>query len=123
MIKHKYDKHPLKLTYAVEDDSEEYFCVLCEKERNPNDWFYYCAKCDFDAHTKCVLGRFPYIKWGSTYMYKSVHEHPLTYVQKAKYSPPCKSCGVLSEDWFLECDQCKATIRRWHTCYEFEKEP
>ncbi|KAB1227481.1 hypothetical protein CJ030_MR1G028867 [Morella rubra] len=115
MIKHKYNKHPLKLTYAVENDSEEYFCVLCEKERNPKHWFYYCAECDFDAHTECVLGRLPYIKWGSPYMYQ-FHEHPLTYVPKAKYSPTCKSCGVLSKDWFLECDQCKATVWRRHIC-------
>ncbi|KAB1227476.1 hypothetical protein CJ030_MR1G028872 [Morella rubra] len=112
---HKYDKHPLKLTYAVEDDSEEYFCVLCEKERIPKHCFYNRAKCDFDAHTQCVRGRFPYIKWGSTYMY-DFHEHPLTYVRKAKYSPPCKSCDVLSEDCFFECDQCKATNWSGHIC-------
>ena len=37
---HKYDLHPLTLTYTVENDSEEYYCYICEKERSPNYWFY-----------------------------------------------------------------------------------
>jgi hypothetical protein len=56
VAKHKYDTHLLKLTYAAEDDSEEYYCLICEKKRDRMHWFYYCEKCDFTAHPECVLG-------------------------------------------------------------------
>ncbi|XP_059462656.1 uncharacterized protein LOC132191581 [Corylus avellana] len=32
VARHKYDEHPLALTYVVEDDSEEYYCLICEEE-------------------------------------------------------------------------------------------
>jgi hypothetical protein len=55
LARHKCDTHFLKLTYAAENASGEYYCLICEKERDPNHWFYYCAECDFPAHTECVL--------------------------------------------------------------------
>ncbi|XP_059460180.1 uncharacterized protein LOC132189459 [Corylus avellana] len=56
IARHIYDDHLLKLTYIDEDHCEEYYCLICEKKRDPNQWFYYCAKCDFPAHSQCVLG-------------------------------------------------------------------
>jgi hypothetical protein len=44
VAKHKYDTHLLKLTYVVEDFSIEYYCLICEKERDQKHWFYYCKK-------------------------------------------------------------------------------
>jgi hypothetical protein len=32
--KHKYDTHLLKLTYVAEDDSKEYYCLICEEKRD-----------------------------------------------------------------------------------------
>jgi hypothetical protein len=53
------------LCYKVEDDSEdEYYCDICEQPRDPNHWFYYCADIDFPAHPKCILGKYPLIKFG-----------------------------------------------------------
>ncbi|XP_059436027.1 uncharacterized protein LOC132168946 [Corylus avellana] len=42
-----------------EDGSDgEYYCDICEKERNPKHWFYYCEELNFPAHSKCILGTY-----------------------------------------------------------------
>ncbi|XP_059460241.1 uncharacterized protein LOC132189517 [Corylus avellana] len=56
--RHKDDDHLLKLTYSAEAHCAEYYCLICEKERDPKRWFYYCAQCDFPAHSQCVLGKY-----------------------------------------------------------------
>ncbi|XP_059446510.1 uncharacterized protein LOC132178066 [Corylus avellana] len=56
VTRHKYDTHLLYLTYAAEDNSKEYYCQICEEERDEKLWFYYCKNCDFAAHPRCVLG-------------------------------------------------------------------
>jgi hypothetical protein len=56
--RHKDDDHLLKLTYSVELYCAEYYCLICKKERDPKRWFYYCAQCDFPAHSHCVLGEY-----------------------------------------------------------------
>ncbi|KAK7840226.1 hypothetical protein CFP56_016916 [Quercus suber] len=58
----KQHEHPFTLSYAAEDDSSEYYCDICEEERNPNHWFYYCADCTYPAHPKCILGEYPNLK-------------------------------------------------------------
>ncbi|KAL4636752.1 hypothetical protein ACB092_03G031400 [Castanea dentata] len=58
----KQHEHPFALSYTAEDDSGEYYCDICEEERNPNHWYYYCADCIYPAHPKCILGESPYIK-------------------------------------------------------------
>lgn len=56
VARYEYDLHDfLKLTYGVEDDSGEYYCFICEERRNPDHWFYYCEKCDFAAHIRCIF--------------------------------------------------------------------
>jgi hypothetical protein len=57
VTRHRYDTHLLYLTYAAEDNSEEYYCQICEEERDGKLWFYYCKICDFAAHPQCILGR------------------------------------------------------------------
>ncbi|XP_059460249.1 uncharacterized protein LOC132189523 [Corylus avellana] len=105
---HKDDDHILKLTYSAEAHCEEYYCLICEKERDPKQWFYYCAECDFSAHSQCVLGKYPYIKFGSTFFtYEFLHEHPFTFVPNTESSPPCAACGNTFDGLALECIQCK----------------
>ncbi|XP_040992829.1 uncharacterized protein LOC121239619 [Juglans microcarpa x Juglans regia] len=105
----EYDRHLLKLTYSVEDDSGEYYCFICEKERNPKQWFYYCRECDFAAHTHCILGKYPYIKCGFTFV-DTCHQHPLTFVRKTQFSPPCDICNKPFEGMGIECKQCEFTF-------------
>ena len=57
--RYKQHEHPFTLSYAAEDDSSEYYCDICEEERNSNHWFYYCADCTYPAHPKCILGKYP----------------------------------------------------------------
>ncbi|KAL4600690.1 hypothetical protein ACB092_11G216500 [Castanea dentata] len=60
--RYKLHEHPFTLCYITEDDSGEYYCDICEEERNPKHWFYYCTNCDYPAHTKCILGENPNVK-------------------------------------------------------------
>ncbi|XP_059460246.1 protein VACUOLELESS GAMETOPHYTES-like [Corylus avellana] len=78
--RHKDDDHLLKLTYNAEAYCEEYYCLICEKKRDPKQWFYYCTECDFPAHSQCVLGKYPCIKFGSTFTSKDYHWLPSNFV-------------------------------------------
>ncbi|KAL4613932.1 hypothetical protein ACB092_07G018300 [Castanea dentata] len=55
-------EHPFTLRYTPEDDSGEYYCDICEEERDPKQWFYYCEDCSYPAHSKCILGKYPNVK-------------------------------------------------------------
>ena len=57
--RYKQHEHPFTLSYVAEDDSGEYYCDICEEERNPNYWFYHCTDCTYPAHPKCILGEYP----------------------------------------------------------------
>ncbi|MBA0631344.1 hypothetical protein Godav_000226 [Gossypium davidsonii] len=102
-VRHKCDKHLLTLTYDnINDYAKYHYCDICEKERDPKNWFYYCETCDTSAHVDCVLGEYPLIKLGSIYN-EGEHPHPLTFVKKFPYYPKCVECGELCEDLSLEC--------------------
>ncbi|XWS75453.1 hypothetical protein CRYUN_Cryun01aG0089200 [Craigia yunnanensis] len=56
IAKHRYHRHFLILRDGIiEDDSGEYYCDICEEERNPKHHIYYCNKCKYIAHVECVL--------------------------------------------------------------------
>jgi hypothetical protein len=114
--KYEYDRHPLSLTSTAENDYGEYYCLICEEERNPNHWFYYCEECNFAAHPQCVVGRHPYIKYGRDFTWKN-HQHPLNFVRRTKDSRPCDSCGEsFDEDVAINCTQCKSIVHFWTKC-------
>ncbi|XP_052479534.1 uncharacterized protein LOC128031972 [Gossypium raimondii] len=55
-FEHKRHLHPLMLVSPfAEDDSGDYYCDMCETERNPEIHVYYCAECNYIAHIDCVL--------------------------------------------------------------------
>uniref|UniRef100_A0A2N9EUU7 Reverse transcriptase domain-containing protein n=1 Tax=Fagus sylvatica TaxID=28930 RepID=A0A2N9EUU7_FAGSY len=60
--RYEQHEHPFTLCYTAEDDSGEYYCDICEEERNPKHWFYYCANCSYPTHPKCILGEEPNVK-------------------------------------------------------------
>jgi hypothetical protein len=110
IARYEYDTHFLQLSYTREDNFGEYYCLICEKERdNPDHWFYYCENCKFTAHPQCVIGENPGIKYGRTFTHED-HEHPLTFVQKTDLSPPCDACGSSFVDAALECTLCKFNV-------------
>jgi hypothetical protein len=89
---------------------------LQKKKKDPKQWFYYCAEYDFPAHSQCVLGKYPYIKFGSTFTFEYFHDHPLTFVPKTESSPPCDACGKTFDGLAIECTQCKFNVHKDREC-------
>jgi len=65
VVKHRVDDHPLSLCFDKEA-SGKYWCDICEKETNPETWFYTCKDYRASLHIKCVLGDFSWLMPGST---------------------------------------------------------
>ncbi|XP_021282997.1 uncharacterized protein LOC110415619, partial [Herrania umbratica] len=58
VITHKYHRHDLILVKRFEeDDSAEYYCDICEEQRNENDPIYCCKECTFIFHIQCALNK------------------------------------------------------------------
>nr|XP_043637620.1 uncharacterized protein LOC122608589 [Erigeron canadensis] len=54
-IRHKYDKHPMRICYTpVENHKSQYFCEICEEEFDPEVSFYHCYQCAQSIHTHCA---------------------------------------------------------------------
>ena len=48
LAKYKYHRHQLVFKKLIrEDDVGEYYCDVCEEERNPEHEVYYCEKCTY----------------------------------------------------------------------------
>ncbi|XP_062118292.1 uncharacterized protein LOC133831903 [Humulus lupulus] len=55
-IKYKYHIHNLTLLDSVvEDNCHEYYCDVCEEERNSNFRVYSCSNCQYVAHIHCLI--------------------------------------------------------------------
>ncbi|GLT96259.1 hypothetical protein SLE2022_138970 [Rubroshorea leprosula] len=106
--RYKNDEHPLLLTYRddIHPHSDQRVCDICEKSRDPNEWFYYCAICDNSAHFFCVLGKYPFLKLGLTDYY-CFHEHPLSFAKEDYYQDysKCSVCGKCCKDVFFKCTE------------------
>ncbi|TYI78460.1 hypothetical protein E1A91_D06G213500v1 [Gossypium mustelinum] len=113
---HKIDEHKLKLTYH--DDKEQSYCDICEKYRDPSLWLYSCSICDTSAHIKCVLGHFPFLKDGVTFIYYHKHHHDLKFFIKVKGYPECSYCGKLCQEEILKCEKstCNYIIHNKYKC-------
>ena len=66
-VKYKQHEHLFTLCYFAEDDSGEYYCDICEEERDPKCWFYYCEECSFPTHPKCIFGEILIGEFGERY--------------------------------------------------------
>ena len=107
--RYKQHEHPFALCYNVEDDSNEYYCDICEEERDPKHWFYYCENCTYPAHPNCILGKYTNIWFGDTYTF-GFHPHPLTFIEETEDSPECHDCGDPCKEFILQCVQCNFYI-------------
>ncbi|KAL5545315.1 hypothetical protein UlMin_009099 [Ulmus minor] len=55
-IEHEYHMHPLSLVDSVvEANSDDYYCDVCEFQKNPQIRVYYCKECQYIAHPHCVI--------------------------------------------------------------------
>ena len=52
-------EHTFSLCYAPANESDEYYCDIYKEERDPKQWFYYCANCSYPTHSKCIIGKDP----------------------------------------------------------------
>ncbi|KAF3956213.1 hypothetical protein CMV_018640 [Castanea mollissima] len=107
--RYKQHEHPFTLFYIAEDNSGEYYCDICEEERDPNHWFYYCSDCSYPAHPKCILGKYPKCKFEGVYTF-SRHPHPLTFVEEPKDHPPCDTCEDPCDEFIYQCVRCNFNI-------------
>ncbi|XP_040998190.1 uncharacterized protein LOC121244236 [Juglans microcarpa x Juglans regia] len=104
--RYREHEHPFTLCYTPEEDSGEYYCDICEEERDPTYWFYYCADCLYRTHPKCILKKFRNIKFEKACTF-DIHQHPLTLVRKTEHEPLCKKCGKACTNPFsYECVKC-----------------
>lgn len=111
----KFDGSLLDLTFSVEDETGEYYCDVCEEERNPAMCFYCCKTCRLAAHPECILGEYPWLKYGS---YKT-HKHLLALVTEGKmdYSD-CDHCGKpCVGNLAYECRRCKFNVHAIGHCH------
>ncbi|BFG38302.1 hypothetical protein CerSpe_245760 [Prunus speciosa] len=123
--RYKYQDDPLKLAYcAVENELGEYYCDICEGERDPTHWFYESEHCDFECHPHCILGQHPQVKLGSSYKLDA-HPHIVTIVEKRESVIPfdkresilpCHGCGEPCEGLVFECSVCNKEYHRKETC-------
>ena len=112
--KYRQHEHLFTLCYTAEDNSGEYYCDICEEERDSKQWFYYCEECSYLAHCKCIFGEFlnreygdfRNIKFGSTYT-SNIHQHPLTLARhQTKDRASCDKCGRFCNELTYECATC-----------------
>jgi hypothetical protein len=117
-VEYKQHEHHFTLRSTAEDDSGEYYCDICEEERDPKFWFYYCEECSYPAHPKCIFGEYyrnrdlRNVKLGITYT-STVHQHLLTLVHKTKDLPPCHKCSRRCYEVFFECATCNFSFHHW----------
>ncbi|XVF42311.1 hypothetical protein PTKIN_Ptkin01aG0350800 [Pterospermum kingtungense] len=60
ITKHGYHRHALELITLdsfLEDTSDEYYCDVCEEERNQKHPIYYSRECEFVAHVPCAINK------------------------------------------------------------------
>ncbi|GMI65190.1 hypothetical protein like AT2G21840 [Hibiscus trionum] len=126
---HKYHLHPLALVSPfVEDDSGDYYCDMCETERNPELQVYYCEECNYIAHIDCVLSEVlePTIEmlldpeetsgddnWeleekrnNKMIQRDFIHPHPLTLNDDPETTFVCDGCEQLCRGLSYSCQLC-----------------
>ncbi|PPS19719.1 hypothetical protein GOBAR_AA00846 [Gossypium barbadense] len=146
-FEHKRHLHPLTLTSPfAEDDSRDYYCDMCETERNPEIHVYYCAECNYIAHIDCVLSEvleppeemlldpqrmeenFDDGSLGSEMhipeeVQSSFHpQHPLPiFPFPSESGPPCKACNEDVEGMLFFCVACNFPMHYSCAKYQFRE--
>ncbi|XP_062079489.1 uncharacterized protein LOC133783912 [Humulus lupulus] len=54
-VSYEFHIHPLVLVdWVIDDGCGEYYCDICETERDPRLCVYYCEDCKYVAHVQCL---------------------------------------------------------------------
>ncbi|XVE62712.1 hypothetical protein DITRI_Ditri06bG0141700 [Diplodiscus trichospermus] len=134
--KHEYHRHELTFTNSVvEDYSIEYYCDICEEERNPQHHVYYCNKCSFVAHIECALkNKFVDVKLDGTKLMEQKeingnnleidrfdHKHSLTFYEviEQNESMLCEACCLKISGQVYACKRCKYYLHK--TCAQLSQ--
>ncbi|KAJ0754181.1 putative chromatin regulator PHD family [Helianthus annuus] len=141
-IRHKYDKHPLQLSYSpVEDHKSRYFCEVCEEELDPGKWFYHCAECAQSIHSACAPlilqseqganslydseGVYKYInfKFGAVREFQWLHQHPMSLALGTENDGLCGTCkSKLQSHVIWKCLHCDFFVHWYHAFPEVSPE-
>lgn len=114
--KHRWDKHPLILSFPpFSDHPEKFYCEVCEEEIHPLRWQYRCRECDQSFHPGCIpqLSSSRNIKFGVT-VDVGEHPHTLQLVPEGQYRSACHSCGASL--YGLRAFKCTATCK-FYLCH------
>ncbi|KAJ9548221.1 hypothetical protein OSB04_020764 [Centaurea solstitialis] len=127
-IRHRFDKHPLKLSYLpIENHRSLYFCEICERQFDPKRWFYHCYECLQSIYCACAPiileceKSLPFHDYRNVYSYVNVkfggmhniedHPHPLSFLQGIEKDGHCHKCEQQLWGLFiLKCLQCTFAI-------------
>ncbi|KAJ9548218.1 hypothetical protein OSB04_020761 [Centaurea solstitialis] len=125
-IRHVFDKHPMKLGYfPIENHRSLYFCEVCEKEFDPEFWFYHCYDCVQSIHSACFpvildcrrapgyylpVHEFLNIKFGGIHNIED-HSHPVSFDQGIEKDGDCDHCSYsLRYKMIFKCLECKYAV-------------
>ncbi|CAH8360987.1 unnamed protein product [Eruca vesicaria subsp. sativa] len=84
---HRYDVHPLTLCHGEKETRGKYWCDICERETNPETWFYTCYDCGVTLHVSCVVSDIRYAKPGG----KTIGDIELV-LNNTSSRPLCNNC-------------------------------
>ncbi|XP_027066741.1 uncharacterized protein [Coffea arabica] len=93
-VKHRWDKHPLVLSFPpFFEQPDKFYCEVCEEEIHPRHWQYRCSECDQSFHPRCIpqASSSRNIKFGIT-TDVGAHPHALKLVPEGEYRSACSSC-------------------------------
>ena len=95
ITRYKQHEHSFTLCCIVEDNSSEYYCNICEEERDSKHWFYYYANCNYPTYFECILGRCLNCKFENASKFDR-HEHPLLWLRQLKSTLHVTNAVVLA---------------------------
>ncbi|CAA0831175.1 Unknown protein [Striga hermonthica] len=118
-VRHKFDRHPLKLVATTkkdgherdEDEQQMLLCEICEMDIDKRYWYYSCTQCDHSFHIRCIpyFDHLSKIKLGFT-LRVGCHDCPVTSVRALSVDGyRCGDCGEHireSDDIAFECSKC-----------------
>ncbi|CAA0818455.1 Unknown protein [Striga hermonthica] len=118
-VRHKFDRHPLKLITSSSKGEEEEngLCEICEKDIDWRKWHYGCQECEQYFHANCIpcLDRLSKIKFGFE-VSVGCHECPVACVRAVSVDGYlCGHCGKNireSDDIAFECSKCNFRMHK-----------
>lgn len=112
-VHHRWDKHPLPLSFPpFSDRPGEFYCEICEEEIHPRHWHYHCRECDQSFHPRCIpgLGATRNCNFGRILEFGR-HPHPLNFVREGEYRSTCDSCHErMYGNRVFKCETCQFYI-------------